>query len=91
MRGLKWYSKKCLSYFSALFLPNLCFYKVKDYCYQTPCVLKYILMYSKFFNFRFMHSQDMALLKDAKIKVINTDRYGRKVAKVYVGRYVKQY
>ena len=33
----------------------------------------------------------MALLKDAKIKVINTDRYGRKVAKVYVGRYVEQY
>jgi len=30
--------------------------------------------------------KDMALLKDAKIKVINTDRYGRKVAKVYVGR-----
>jgi len=30
--------------------------------------------------------KDMALLKDAKIKVLDTDRYGRKVAKVYVGR-----
>jgi len=30
--------------------------------------------------------KDMALLKDAKIKVLDTDKYGRKVAKVYVGR-----
>jgi len=30
--------------------------------------------------------RDMALLKDAKIKVIETDKYGRKVGKVYVGR-----
>ena len=30
----------------------------------------------------------MALLKDARIKVMEEDRYGRKVAKVYVGRYV---
>ena len=29
----------------------------------------------------------MALLKDAKIKEVVEDRYGRKVAKVYVGRY----
>ena len=43
-------------------------------------------MYSNFFNFPFMHIQDMALLKDAKIKVLDTDKYGRKVAKVYVGR-----
>jgi len=33
-----------------------------------------------------MFLKDMALLKDAKIKVVTTDKYGRKVAKVYVGR-----
>ena len=31
----------------------------------------------------------MALLKDGKIKVVEEDRYGRTVAKVYIGRYVK--
>ena len=28
------------------------------------------------------------MLKDGKIKVVEEDRYGRTVAKVYIGRYV---
>ena len=39
------------------------------------------LKFTLFYSF-----QAAAQLKDAKIKVYETDRYGRKVAKVYVGR-----